>query len=175
MLAVALLAAGSSTAAGNVTRVTGIDISETIGPLPLSDECGFDVFRQVTGTATVTLIRNASGDVVREIDTAPGSRVTFFAPSQGTSFSYEGNLVFHTLYPEGATLGAPATVTVTGLQGHVAGIGADAGFVEFQTTVTGFSPEGIPITGDPIGTVVEHGNREAGSTVVAAICARLTA
>jgi hypothetical protein len=169
---VAALASAASTSAGNVTRFT-IPVDDRFGPF-LTEECGFEVFSEVTGTATVTLIETSRG--LREIDLIPGGRVTYSAPSQGTSFSFEANLVGHTLYPEGATLGAPAIVSLTGLLGHVAGIGADAGSITFETTVVDFSPEGIPITGDPIeGTLVEHGNRESGETIVAAICARLSA
>ena len=171
-LVVALATAAAALAAGNVTRFTGLDISNDFGPI-LTEECGFDVFVSTTGTATVTLIDTGTG-VVREVDTAPGARITLSAPSQGTSFSFEDNLVVHTVYPEGVSLGAPAIVTLTGLFGHVAGIGADAGSITFETTIVEFSPEGIPITGDPIEeTFVEHGNRESGETIVAAICARL--
>jgi hypothetical protein len=171
-IVVAALASAASTAAGNVTRFT-FPVDDTFGPI-LTEECGFDVFTEVTGTVTVTLIETSQG--VRETDLIPGGRVTYSAPSQGTSFSFEANLVGHTLYPEGTTLGAPAIVSLTGLLGHVAGIGADAGLIMFETTVIDFSPEGIPITGDPIEeTFVEHGNRESGETVLAAICARLSA
>jgi hypothetical protein len=169
---VAALASAASTGAADVTRFT-IPVDDTFGPI-LTEECGFDVFVETTGTATVTLIETSEG--VREIDLIPGGRITYSAPSQGTSFSFEANLVGHTLYPQGVSLGAPAIVTLTGLLGHVAGIGADAGSIKFETTVVDFSPEGIPITGDPIeGTLFEHGNRESGETIVAAICARLTA
>jgi hypothetical protein len=130
--------------------------------------------RDCVGNGERTLFLDGSGTIIREIDTFPGARVTF--SGNGKSFSFPGAffMTFKTVYPEGATIGAPATVTVTGLLGHVKGIGADAGQDVLMGTVVDFAPEGFPIV-DNLELVLSHGNRAPGEHVAAAVCAALGA
>ena len=107
---------------------------------------------------------------------APGSKVTY--SSEVGSFSFEGNLVAHVEYPEGATQGAPANASLTGLFGHAPGfISSDAGQTVINGgTVIGFDTvDGVAIPiADGGDVVVEHGNRATQEEVVAAICAALS-
>ena len=60
-------------------------VDVTLGPLPFSASCGFEVYVHVTGKTDVLLFLDPSGNVVREVDTIPGLKATFFAPSTGKS------------------------------------------------------------------------------------------
>src|SRR5262249_14630595 len=92
--------------AAQPTRV--FEVLDITIPAPVtSAACGFAVFHRLTGTFTVTLFTDGGDLVVREVDGAKGARDTWFAPSQGTSYSYEFNGPTRYDYPEGATVGAP--------------------------------------------------------------------
>ena len=138
----------------------------------LSEECGIDVFIDVVADARATLFFNESGLVEREIDTVGKGTVTYRAPSTGNSFSFHLGPVARTDYGSGAVLGSSAIVSVAGLFGHVpGGIDSDAGLLRFVGTVVEFDGD-IPIVQfDQV--IVEHGNRNSGEEVVAAICAEL--
>ena len=45
--------------------------------------CGFDVYRTISGTINVTLFRDNGGALVRETDTGPDFKESFYAPSTG--------------------------------------------------------------------------------------------
>ena len=171
---VALVTTAAASSAQRVVQIKGVDAGFSFENEFFSDVCGFEVTGTVSGTANITLFLDGSGSIVRETDTFPGARVTF--SGNGNSFSFPGafSMTFKTVYPEGATLGAPATVTVTGLFGHVKGIGADAGQDVLTATVVDFSPEGVPIV-DNLELVRSHGNRESGDDVAEAVCAVLGA
>jgi hypothetical protein len=170
----ALVMTATAASAQKVVQIKGVDAGFSFENEFFSEVCGFEVTGTVSGTANVTLFLDSSGTVVREIDTFPAARVTF--SGNGRSFSFPGafSMSFRTVYPEGATLGAPAIVTVTGLLGHVKGLGANAGQDVLTATVVEFSPEGIPIV-DNFELVSSHGNREAGEDVAATVCGVLGA
>jgi hypothetical protein len=171
-LALVALATAVNGSAKPPVQIKGVDISFPFDDPDLSQACGFEVTGEISGRANVTLFLDASGSIVREIDSFPSTRVTF--SGNGKSFSFPGAFAskFQTFYPEGASIGAPAIVKVTGLLGQVRGLGADAGQDIFTATVVDFAPEGFPLTefGD---LLVSHGNREAREAVAAAVCAEL--
>ena len=171
---VALVTTATASSAQRVVQIKGVDAGFSFQNEFFSEACGFEVTGTVSGTANITLFLDGSGSIVRETDTFPAARVTF--SGNGNSFSFPGAffMTFRTVYPEGATIGAPATVTVTGLLGHVKGIGADAGQDVLTGTVVDFSPEGIPIV-DNLELVLSHGNRESGDAVAEAVCTVLGA
>jgi hypothetical protein len=170
---VAGAAAAASQAAAPV-QLKGIDISDSF---TIPDLCAFPVTVTISGTASVTLWVNDSGKVVRELDTAPGSTVTW--SGNGNSFSFPNMLVARTDYgPAGATLGSSATVTVTGMFGHVPGyIASDAGqLIITGATVVDFASEQgaqIPII-DGGDVQTQHGIFHNGDDVAAAICSALS-
>jgi hypothetical protein len=169
-LAAALVGATSSSAATPV-QVKGIDISTSFPATGLSAICGFPVTISVSGTMSSTLWTNSDGLVARELDTFPGTKVTLSGPSG--SFTFEGNLVGHTDYPQGATLGAPATETFTGLTLTIPGSSSALSglLVIADMTVVGFAGP-IPLTSGGDVTTVE-GNPNGVSSTESALCPAL--
>ena len=93
------------------------------------------------------------------------------APATGNSFSYKfGPARF--VYPEGAFIGAPSIVTLTGIHEDFPGAPAEAGRTVLVGEVVFVTPEGVPIV-DFIGpTLFEQGN-QLGAESVANLCAAL--
>jgi hypothetical protein len=148
---------------GGAAETISIDIGDTFRSPYLSNVCGTDVFVQVTGTLRVTLWRNAEGDVVRELDRTPASRLVFRAPATGGTFSTPNATVTTYDYGAGAAIGSAADVRIRGEFGRVTGfIPADAGVIELHGTVVAFDEFGIPIVDFPDTPTRETGNREAG-------------
>jgi hypothetical protein len=175
--ALVLVVAGATAAASQAAapvHLTNLDISNSF-TIPAGDLCAFDVTVTNSGTADVTLWLNDAGLVVREHDTTPGAVVTF--SGNGNSFSFRNSLSIETDYGTGAILGGSATVTITGMFGHVPGfIASDAGQLIIDATVIGFaSVDGaeIPIT-DGGEVQVQHGIFHSGDAIAAAICAALS-
>jgi hypothetical protein len=142
----AMLAAsvvGATSAAGAV-HLKGIDASFSEHDDFLTAECGFDVTFAVSGTASYTLVYGKTGSVVREVDTEPGLTITVSGNGKSSTTGSDG--IYISKYPNGATPGAPATITVTGhfytFPGGVVNAGPD-----FLTGhVVGFNEYGVPET-----------------------------
>jgi hypothetical protein len=153
-LALGLIALGAApaapAAAAQPTTFTE-DIDDTRVLPRASAACGFPVHQRFAGTVTVKLFTDRQGALVRELNLFPGTRVTWFAPSEGTAFSYPlaGAAWFD--YPQGGAVGAPATLTLTGLQDKVPGQPADAGRTVLAGQVIFVTPDGIPVVEtDPV-------------------------
>jgi hypothetical protein len=139
------------------TRFTE-EVDQTFFAPGTSAVCGFPVFVTQQGTANVLLWRASDGTtVIRELDWNSNFRVTFTAPTQGTSFSYKGGGTLKTLYPEGAAIGAPATAILTGFGNHIDGDPAEAGRVVMSAVVVFIGPGGIPGI-DFLGTLSSSGH-----------------
>ena len=78
---------------------------------PLSDACGVPVTIGFEGTFSIKVF-SGPGGVVREIDTQPGTKVTFRSATGSYALPFSG--VLHATYPEGAVVGAPAQLVLTG-------------------------------------------------------------
>ncbi len=78
---------------------------------PLSDACGFPVTIAFEGTFAIKVFSGRDG-TVREIDTQPSTKVTFSSASGELSNPFSA--VLHTTYPQGAVIGAPARLVLTG-------------------------------------------------------------
>ena len=167
---IALVApAASAQAAPRVEHVNDIDLStEFVSPF-LSDACGFPVTSTTENVADVTLFYDENGLIIREIQRSPGGRSTLSGNGNSITFSLPRVQVF--TYPSGATIGAPASGKFLGADGHVPGIGATAGQYEVTGTVTGFTPEGLPIV--TVENQEFHGNEPSPATIIAAICGAL--
>jgi len=142
-----LLAAAAVPAAGANTPTHFTQQVDMTFFAPLTSAvCGFPVFVTQTGTTDVTLWYAPDGTtVVREADWNPSFRTTFTAPTQGTSFSYQGGATLHTEYPEGASLGKPAIATFTGFNRKVGDDPAEAGRIVMSAVVVFVDPAtGIP-------------------------------
>jgi hypothetical protein len=168
----AVVAAAPGTAA-NARHVT-IEIHDSFVDGFLSDVCNTEVVISMDATLDVTLVYNRAGLIVKEVDPSGGGTNTFSAPATGKSFSFPFATVIID-YGAGAAVGTPFTFTQFGLLGHVPGlIPSDAGRRTFSGFVDGFDEHGLPNL-NFTGFEFEHGNRESGQDIRAAICAALTA
>jgi hypothetical protein len=173
VIAVLALIVAAPTGAGQARHLT-IDIHESFPSAFLSNACKTDVVVSFDATLNVTLVYNQTGLLVKEVDPSGGGRVTYSAPLTGNSFSFP----FQTAiidYGAGATVGSTFTIKFVGLFGHVPGhIASDAGQVILTGVFEGFDENGSPQL-EITDFVLEHGNRESGDDVTAAICKALTA
>jgi hypothetical protein len=158
---VAALAAGSAAAAGPEHLV--IPVSDSFPAPFLTDACGIPVQIELSGTAHITLERNASGLVAREHDVLSSFTATFSSPlslgGTGRSFVNRSPSVATFDYGSGATLGSTASITLVGLAGAAAGAGTSvtAGYLHQTGTVVDFSPEGVPIVDFDGPVTAQHG------------------
>ena len=157
------------TATGAPPTVVSFEVFDEFHAPFTSELCGVEVWIRLEGTVRLTVFHDQDGAVVRELDTSPGFRTTFSSPETGMSFSFPEALVWHYAYPEGASVGAPARVTITGLQGAPA---ITAGRVVEDGEVVGISPDGVPFV-DPIGFVSANGRFPDEETYLAARCEAL--
>ena len=81
----------------------------------VSDACGFPVTVGLVGTFSVKVFLDRNGVAIREIDTQPGTLLPYSAASADIAIPFSG--VLHTTYPDGAVLGAPAELVLTGNTG----------------------------------------------------------
>lgn len=174
VLAIGLVALGAvtavSTAAAQPTTFTEL-IDDTRLLPRASAECGFDVYQRQVGTVIVKLFTNRQGSLVRELDLLRGFRIIWFAPSRGTSFAYPFNGAAWIDYPQGGTVGAPATLTFASFQAKVPGQPADAGRAVFTGQVIFVRPDGIPIVEPQLDPVSVSGS--TGHLTLPNVCAAL--
>jgi hypothetical protein len=154
--------------AQRAVHITGIPIEFSFVDPDLSDACGYGVTVSQTGTGSATLVYNAEGLIIREVDTEPAARITF--SGNGHAFSYPANIVLVTSYPEGATIGAPAKAIFTGFFGKVPGAIPNAGPDIISGHVVDFTQEGLPLI--DFDDAVSHGPRGP-EDFVSAVCAAL--
>ena len=134
--------------------------------------CGFPVVQTLTGTLRTTLRYDASGRIVSEIDTQPGTTLTFSSPASGKSFSWPFASLLRTDYTNGAVVGSRATSYGSGLSIKAPGVSAEADRVVFDAVVAARTPEGIPIVAFT-GVISVKGHTNDPDVVDAAICAAL--
>src|SRR5262245_20434021 len=103
---------------------TSVDIDVTFFAPGTSAFCGFPVYRTDKGTVNITLLYASDGTLKREDDSAPNFSTTWFSPSTaaggtGKSITTGSPATLHTEYPEGAFVGAPAILKLTGMQSKI--------------------------------------------------------
>jgi hypothetical protein len=157
LILAALPLALASTASGEAPTRISFTIDDTFYAPFTSFVCGFDVYIHQQGTIKVTLFSDGGGSLVRETDTSPGFRTSFFAPSTGRTISYPGQVTAHTTYSAGGALGSAAVVTLTGILHKYDGAPADAGQLVFAGVVVGVDPDGIPLV-DFTDDISAHGH-----------------
>lgn len=123
----------------------------------LSALCGFPVFRRTEGFVDVALFVDAAGNPVREIDTSPSLRITFFAPDTGKSVSFPGTGAATTDYQPEQT----AIVALDGFLTLIQRLGKplliNVGRLVFSADVIGTNSDGLPVTGPPKEILFESG------------------
>jgi hypothetical protein len=134
--------------------------------------CGFPVYQSLVGTLNTTLRYDKAGSIVSEVDTQPGTTVTFSSPASGKSFSFPFSNIAHTDYTNGGALGSTATSSGSGLQFDVPGLPPDAGRVVFVGVVVAHTPGGVPIVAFA-GVASASGRVNDPDVEDAAICAAL--
>lgn len=138
-----------------------------------TDLCGFPVFRSLDGTLNTTLRYDSSGKIISEVDTQPGTTVTFSSPTSGKSISWPFAKVLRTDYTNGGALGSDATSYGSGLGIKVPGVpAADSGRIVFDAVVVDTTPYGVPIVAFE-GVISVQGHEADGDALDAAICAAL--
>jgi predicted aconitase with swiveling domain len=169
--ALALIVAGP-TGAGQAKHLT-IVIHESFPSDFLSSTCKTDGVVAFDATLNVTLVYGQAGLLVQEIDPSGGGRITYSAPLTGNAFSFPFQSAVID-YGAGATVGSTFTMKLVGLFGHVPGlVASDAGQLIVSGVVEGFEENGSPLL-EITDFVLQHGNRESGDDVNAAICSALT-
>jgi hypothetical protein len=172
VIAVLALIVAAPTGAGQASHLT-IDIHESFLSAFLSNACKTDVVVSFDATLNVTLVYNQTGLLVKEVDPSGGGRVIYSAPLTGNSFSFPFQSAVID-YGAGARVGSTFTMKLVGLFGHVPGlVASDAGQLILSGVVKGFEENGSPLL-EITDFVLQHGNRESGDDVNAAICSALT-
>jgi hypothetical protein len=135
---------------------------------------GFEVTTTVSGMTDVTLVYNDGGLLVKVIATSPEAVVTYSSPYR--SFSYSLALTEITTFPEGATVGAPAHMEVSGLWLRLPGVQPTAGAYIFTNFVVSdyVSESGLPyLQQTEESTVSFHGVLGITDNFNEALCAAL--
>lgn len=173
-VAVALAALGLvSTASGAGAQRVSFQVYDDFHAPFTSELCGVEIWIRFEGTVSLTVLTDTSDTVVREIDTQPGFKTTFYSPETGKSFSFPEAIVWHFEYPDGAYAGAPATVMATGMHGR-GGKVADAGVVFFEGEVVDvIEIDGVPVALVDFWWTGERGHFNDEDTYLAGRCKAL--
>jgi hypothetical protein len=172
------LGIASIAAAGNVLRISQIDVShhEPILKGFLSEYCGFDVYVQGEGFLDVTVHFDREGRVVRESYSSAGAFVTYSSPLSGSSYRFPWLPREEFVYPGGAVIGGPAIYRIVGMHVNHAGLPPEAGLLSIRGTVVAFAPDGPPIvefTDADFEAAVARGRSNTGNETDDATCKAL--
>ena len=173
-LLIVALGAGSVAAAPPVRVSDHVDVTVQSGFWTAA--CDVPVFIRTQSAQTFTFFSDRSGQVVAEIDTAPGLKTTVSSPIEaggtGKSFTYTAATPVRIVYPEGGHVGAPAIVYAPGLGGFYAPGVATAGRTVLEGVVL-LVVDGIPIV-DVVGLLSDSGRPLDFDEIIAARCGFLT-
>jgi hypothetical protein len=154
-------------------RIVTTHVDVTVVDSYFTQLCGFEVQFFNVGTFNSKLFVDATGTIVREIDTYPSDKAGWSAPTSGRTIAFPSATLV-TDYPNGTALGSIATVTGTGLSAKVPGIPADAGIAVFAGHVVFIDPDGVPIVAfDQLVSINGHSSDPA--VFEAAVCSALSA
>jgi hypothetical protein len=170
---VVVVAAATSTAAAAPPKHVAYP-ANFVFPIPeLGALCGFDVSLVINGTYKGTVFYDKSGAIIKEIDTQPGTKISWSSSTTGRSFAYPFSAVLKTEYPYGTAPGSPAVAYGTGMGEKMPGLPASAGRLYFpDATVLFLSADGVPIVDYGLPSTT-RGHANAPEAVDAAICAAL--
>ena len=171
MLVVAILSPTAGAAAPAHEELTLSNV--TFPDEYLTDACGTTVLDTVSGRLTATFFAAHGTLPAHEVDTLTGGLITYSSPASGNTVSRPMNGASHAVYPEGTAVGAPAVVTITGVNAaSITGTAPPgAGELVVNATVLFVDDAGIPGTAfTPNDIVWANGNYAAAT---AEICAAL--
>jgi hypothetical protein len=157
-VAIVLLALAGPTTANAEPLLVRKFVDLTLPQPGLSALCGFTVYRRIEGFVDAALFFDDQGNPVREIDTSPSLRYTYFAPEIGKSVSFPGTGAAITeYYPDRS-----AVVTLDGFLTlvHVPGgepLLISVGRIVFTADAVGTNADGLPVTGPPTAFLFERG------------------
>jgi hypothetical protein len=150
-----------------------IDVNISVVDTYFTQRCGFEVRFFNIGTFNATIFVDATGTVVREVDTYPGDSAGWSSPASGRSIVFPNGAMLVTEYPNGTALGSQTTTTGHGLSAKIPGIPADAGTAVFAGHVAFIDPDGVPIVAfDQLLSINGHSSDPA--AFEAAVCAALS-
>lgn len=168
--AVLVPAAGASGPIHEEVTLSGVTFPDAY----LSDQCGTTVLDTVSGRLTGTLFPANAGAPAHEVDTITNGSITYSAPASGNSVTEPLNGSSQAVYPEGISVGAPAIVKITGVNGtSITGTAPPgSGQLVADATIVFVDDAGIPGTAFAPSDIVSMNGTYATST--AAICTALT-
>jgi hypothetical protein len=139
----------------------------------LSAACGQAVLDTVSGRLTATLFSASGTTPAHEVDTLTGGTITYSSPSTGNSVTRPLNGTSQAVYPDGLAVGAPAIVTITGVnsQSITGEAPPGSGQLVADATILLIDDAGVPGTAFAPSDIVSLNGTYAAST--AAICAAL--
>jgi hypothetical protein len=175
-IAAMLLGAAVAPVAGAQPRYFSVPIHSSFVSPFYTAQCDATVMISYEGIIAGLLFTDRSGTTVREIDTQPGTTITFSAPATGLSFSFPFATTYRYTYTDGAAPGTAATVYANGLGVKVPGLPADAGAVTYGNAVVLYidSSSGFPIVDYGLPTAFAgHINEPYPDAEIAAGCAAL--
>jgi hypothetical protein len=140
----------------------------------LSDACGTDVLDTVSGRLTATLFPAGPHSPAHEVDTLTHGTITYSSPETGNSVTRPMNGTSHAIYPEGISVGAPAIVTINGVNTQsITGVAPPgAGQLVANATILFIDDLGVPGTAFATSDIVSMRGNYAATTNE--ICAALT-
>jgi hypothetical protein len=87
-------------------------VEATFDDPDVSAACGVPVTVEFTGTFAIRVFTDRNGQTVREIDTQPGTKLTYASATGSIAVPFSG--VLHAQYTDGAIVGSTATIRLTG-------------------------------------------------------------
>jgi hypothetical protein len=146
----------------------------TIPDFYLSDACGTTVLDTISGRLTGTQFPAGPNSPAHEVDTLTGGTITYRSPDTGNSVTRPLSGTSHTVCPDGTSVGAPAIVTINGLNTQsITGVAPPgSGQLVANATIVFVDDLGLPGTAFAASDIVSMNGNYAATT--AEICAALT-
>ena len=171
VVAALLTSAGGAGAAS--PRIVTSTVNVSVVDSYFTQLCGFEVRFFNVGTLNSKVFVDATGTIVREVDTTQGDVAGWSSPVSGRSIVFPNSATLITEYPSGTALGSPATVTGHGLSAKLPGLPADAGTAVFAGHVAAVTSDGVPIVAfDELISINGHSSDPA--VFEAAVCEALS-
>jgi hypothetical protein len=170
LAAIVVPTAGASGPVHEELTLSGV----TIPDFYLSDACGTTVLDTLSGRLTATFFSAGPGSPAHEVDTLTNGTITYSSADTGNSVTRPLNGTSHAIYPDGISVGAPAIVTINGVntQSITSVAPPGSGQLVANATILFVDDVGVPGTAFATSDIVSMNGDYAATT--AEICAALT-